>query len=577
MKLLHIELNQLKLSTVNVRKHGIKDVSDLVASIRSLGVIQPLLVRPNCEGFEVIAGQRRLLACQALEQETGNAEPVPCAILDTNDDAAAIEASLAENIARLPMDEIDQYEAFNSLKTKGRTIEDIAGQFGVTELLVKKRLAIANLIDPILNAYRKEEIDATSLRHLTMATKSQQKAWFKLFRDPQQHEPTAWQLKAWLFGGAEISVETALFSVDDYDGNIISDLFGDDRYFDDPVKFWNLQLDAIIHKQAAYLEAGWGEVIILQTGNHFFEYEHVKYPKDQGGKVYVSCANNGEVEFHEGWLDQKTAIRIEKAKAQGNDNGEDKPLAAVRPELTKAAITYLALHRHNAVRNELLKAPQTALRLIAASVIAGSGLWNVDPENQYTNRNQAISDSVESSKAQCEFAKERQTVRDLLGFKDDGNHLVELRFKTRDITVVFAKLLELSDKDITRILTFIMAETLQAGTAEVEALGHILNVDMGKWWIPDDTFFDLLRDKPMINAMLAEVGDKKTATASISITAKEQKNIIKAFLTGSHGRKKVTGWKSLHMRFPMQAYTGRNALPAIEQWKGVKKYFPVKK
>ena len=141
MKLQHIELSKLKLSPVNVRKHGGKDVSDLVASIRSLGVIQPLLVRPNCEGFEVVAGQRRLLACQALEQETGKADPVPCAVLDTGDDAAAIEASLAENTTRLPMDEIDQYDAFATLKAKGRTIADIASQFGVTELLVKKRLA----------------------------------------------------------------------------------------------------------------------------------------------------------------------------------------------------------------------------------------------------------------------------------------------------------------------------------------------------------------------------------------------------------------------------------------------------
>ena len=102
MKLQHIKLNQLKLSPMNVRKHGSSDISDLVASIRSMGVIQPLLVRPNCDGFEVVAGQRRLLACQVLCEEQGNAEAVPCAVLGTDDDAAALEASLAENVARLP-------------------------------------------------------------------------------------------------------------------------------------------------------------------------------------------------------------------------------------------------------------------------------------------------------------------------------------------------------------------------------------------------------------------------------------------------------------------------------------------
>lgn len=128
------------------------------------------------------------------------------------------------------MDEIDQYEAFAALKEQGRSIAEIAGQFGVTELLVTRRLAIAELIDPILNAYRKGDIDPETLRQLTMATKAQQKAWFKLFRDPKQHAPTGKRLKAWLFGGAEIPVSSALFPLELYRGNIVSDLFGEERY-----------------------------------------------------------------------------------------------------------------------------------------------------------------------------------------------------------------------------------------------------------------------------------------------------------------------------------------------------------
>ena len=74
----------------------------------------------------MIAGQRRLLACRAIAAEDGAAEPVPCAILEDGDDAKAIEASLAENIARLPMDEIDQYEAFAAILAQGRSVADIA-------------------------------------------------------------------------------------------------------------------------------------------------------------------------------------------------------------------------------------------------------------------------------------------------------------------------------------------------------------------------------------------------------------------------------------------------------------------
>lgn len=576
MKLQHIELNQLKTSDANVRKHGAKDgLDELVASIRSLGVIQPLLVRANGTGFEVIAGQRRLLACQALKAQDGQCDPLPCAVLENGDDATAIEASLAENVARLPMDEIDQYEAFAALKKQGRSVADIAAQFGVTELLVTKRLAIANLIAPVLAAYRNDEIDISTLRALTMATKKQQKEWIKLLRDPDQYAPTGGHLKAWLFGGQLIPVSSALFPVESYDGATISDLFGEERYFDDPKKFWKLQTEIIIEKQAAYLDDGWNDVEIMDIGRYWQPYDKVRRRKDQGGRVYISCAANGEVEFHEGWLTDKEAAKIDRAleKAKANSKGEGGAEAPSRPELTKAAIRYLDLHRQVAVRMELLKAPQIALRLIAASAIGSAPLWDVCPENQSANGNKAIAESVESSKAQQSFDAERQAVGDLLGLKHKDGFLIQPTWQKPEPCAIFAQLLELSDKDVLRVLAFLMAETLAAGSAEVEALGHILKVDAMAYWQPDQTFFDLLRDKQAINAMLAETGGKHAARTHVTETAKAQKEAIAACLTGTKGYKKAAGWMPRYMRFPMQPYTKRKGLPAADRWNAVKKLF----
>ncbi|MEL6171496.1 MAG: ParB/RepB/Spo0J family partition protein, partial [Pseudomonadota bacterium] len=56
MTLQHINIEDLTVSPLNVRKYGAKDCADLVTSIRALGILQPLLVRPNCEGFEIVAG-----------------------------------------------------------------------------------------------------------------------------------------------------------------------------------------------------------------------------------------------------------------------------------------------------------------------------------------------------------------------------------------------------------------------------------------------------------------------------------------------------------------------------------------
>lgn len=70
---------------------------------------------------------------------------------------------------------MDQYKAFAALVKAGQSVEDIASQFGVTERLVTQRLAIANLIGPILTAYRKGDIHPTTVRILTMASKRQQR------------------------------------------------------------------------------------------------------------------------------------------------------------------------------------------------------------------------------------------------------------------------------------------------------------------------------------------------------------------------------------------------------------------
>ena len=104
MTLVFIDQDKLSVSKTNMR-YGRKapDVSDILPTVRKRGVIQTLLVRPNCQDghFEIIAGSRRFHAARIVAQETGEAEPLPCRILSDTDDAAAVEASMIENLARL--------------------------------------------------------------------------------------------------------------------------------------------------------------------------------------------------------------------------------------------------------------------------------------------------------------------------------------------------------------------------------------------------------------------------------------------------------------------------------------------
>src|SRR3954451_11729445 len=104
MELKHIELANLTVSAANMRGRAKVDIANILPSVRARGILVPLMVRPNGspDTFEIVAGKRRYHAALAIaEQNSGKCEPLPCAVLDDADDAAALEASLIENIARL--------------------------------------------------------------------------------------------------------------------------------------------------------------------------------------------------------------------------------------------------------------------------------------------------------------------------------------------------------------------------------------------------------------------------------------------------------------------------------------------
>ncbi len=220
MKLDFIDIGNIDDSAVNMR-HGRKapDVSDILPTVRKRGIIVPVILRPGvAEGrFELVAGRRRVHAARIAQADEG-ADPelgrVPSAIMEAGDDAAALEASLIENLARLDPEEVTQWETFTRLVKEGREVDDIAVTFGLPDLTIRRVLALGNLLPRIRNLYAQEKLDRTTVRHLTLASKSQQKAWLALYDDPDNYTPTGHQLKAWLFGGQPIAARHALFDLD---------------------------------------------------------------------------------------------------------------------------------------------------------------------------------------------------------------------------------------------------------------------------------------------------------------------------------------------------------------------------
>src|SRR3546814_3331843 len=88
---------------------------------------------------------------------------------------------MIENMLRQAPDAVTQWESYTRLVKEGRSVDDIAATFALTELQLKRILALGNLLPRIREAYRAEEIDAETIRHLTLANKAQQRAWLALF------------------------------------------------------------------------------------------------------------------------------------------------------------------------------------------------------------------------------------------------------------------------------------------------------------------------------------------------------------------------------------------------------------
>ncbi len=563
MKLANIELGKLSVSALNMR-HGKKapDVSDILPTIRARGVLVPLLVRATEDDmFEIVAGRRRYFAASIVADEQrasgGDIEPVPCAIMQAGDDAAALEASFIENIARLDPDEVSQWETFTRMVKEGRTAEQIGQTFGLTDLYVSRVLALGNLHPRIRDLYRREEIDTRTVRHLRLASKAQQKEWLRLLDSEDSHAPTGTQLKAWLFGGAEISTKVALFPLESYGGKIIADLFEKHGYFADAAQFWQAQNEAIAARIDAYKADGWADVEVLESGHHFYGHEYEKTPKAKGGKVFVTVKRNGEVEFFEGWLTGKEARKARAAAAKTDKTDADRKAAeAGRSETTSALQRYIDLHRHAATRAVLTDYPAVALRLMLAHAIAGSSLWTVKAADQRA-ADTGTTDSLQTSIAETLFGAKRQAALTLLGLAPDRPGLVGGEAKAHGTGAIFARLLVLDDAAVLAILCVVMGETLAIESAVAELLGDYLKPDMAALWQADDAFFDLIRDRKVTNAMLREVAGKKVADANLTEKVKTQKTIIRDCLTGANNRKKVDGWVPKWLTFPPAAYVGR--------------------
>lgn len=135
-----IPIGSIRPSPQNPRKK-IGDLAELTASIKSKGILQPLLVRPVGETtYELVAGERRWTASKAAQLEE-----VPC-MVRTMTAEHALELALVENVERNDLSPMEEARAFELLqKAYKRTVDDVASKVGRSLGYVRQRLRLTKL------------------------------------------------------------------------------------------------------------------------------------------------------------------------------------------------------------------------------------------------------------------------------------------------------------------------------------------------------------------------------------------------------------------------------------------------
>ncbi len=163
------------------RRFDAEALADLAASIRRHGVLHPVLVRPREGGYELIAGERRLLACR----QAGLAD-IPVLVRDW-DDRTTMEVALVENLQRSDLNPIEEAEAFQRLIEEFEWTQDEAAErVGKSRSHVANYLRLLQLEPPVREmvegerltmAHAKVLLSADPARRLALARRAADQGW----------------------------------------------------------------------------------------------------------------------------------------------------------------------------------------------------------------------------------------------------------------------------------------------------------------------------------------------------------------------------------------------------------------
>jgi len=148
------------------RKHFDEtELNELASSIRTHGVLQPILVRPIADGkFEIVAGERRWRAAQKAGLHS-----IPAVVRELNE-VEVLEIAIVENVQRMDLNPLEEAHGFQALIDRfGRTQQEIADAVGKSRPHIANMLRLLALPDDLQDMVRDGRLSAGHARAILTA------------------------------------------------------------------------------------------------------------------------------------------------------------------------------------------------------------------------------------------------------------------------------------------------------------------------------------------------------------------------------------------------------------------------
>ena len=168
----------------NQPRQSLGDLSELTASIREKGILEPIIVRPIGSRYQIVAGERRFRAAE----QVGLAE-IPCVVRDSSD-AETMEIALVENLQRKDLSAFEEADGLKTLaETYGYTHEKMAEKIGKSRTSLTETVSLAAMPEEVRQLCRLADIHSKSLL-LQIVRQSEPKKMVALIERLQQEGPT---------------------------------------------------------------------------------------------------------------------------------------------------------------------------------------------------------------------------------------------------------------------------------------------------------------------------------------------------------------------------------------------------